>query len=142
MVSDDRQPRQDGPGRGEVSQRPRRWEVDVTILLRRSVVALLTLAVVATAVPGAVAAPRHSARDATVRNPKDRTEIAITIFKPAAAARRRVPVIFHSHGWGGSRETRWGVRQALPRRRLRGREHRSTRSRRQRRSGARRRMPP
>ena len=139
-MSDDRQPRQDGPGRGEVSQRPRRWEVDVTILLRRSVVALLALAMVATAVLGLLATGGNP--DATVKNPKDRTEIAITIFKPAAAARRRVPVIFHSHGWGGSRETRWGVRQALPRRRLRGREHRSTRSRRQRRSGARRRMPP
>jgi ABC-2 type transport system ATP-binding protein len=79
--------------------------VDVTVVLRRSLVALLALALVMTAVPGAVAAPRHSARDATVTNPKDRTEIAITIFKPAAAARRRVPVIFHSHGWGGSRET-------------------------------------
>jgi pimeloyl-ACP methyl ester carboxylesterase len=47
----------------------------------------------------------HSARDATVENPDDGTEIAITIFKPAAAARRDVPVILHSHGWGGSRET-------------------------------------
>ncbi len=59
-----------------------------TVLLRRSLVAVFALALLTTTVPGAMAAPSHSAKDATVRNPKDRTEIAITIFRPAAAAGR------------------------------------------------------
>ena len=33
-------------------------------------------------------------------------EICFTLFKPAGASRRhRVPIILHSHGWGGSRTT-------------------------------------
>jgi ABC-2 type transport system ATP-binding protein len=51
-------------------------------------------------------AGKHSARDDVVVNPKDRTRIAITVFKPAGAtSTSKVPVILHSHGWGGSRET-------------------------------------
>jgi ABC-2 type transport system ATP-binding protein len=64
--------------------------------------ALLLLALLPT---GATAQePGHSATDATVTNPDDGTTIAITIFKPAgASADSKVPVILHSHGWGGSR---------------------------------------
>ena len=52
------------------------------------------------------ARPRHRADDQIVANPKDGTKIAITVFKPhGAGPRERVPVILHSHGWGGSRET-------------------------------------
>ena len=48
----------------------------------------------------------HKATDDVVENPKDGTEIAITIFKPAGASPSApVPVVLHSHGWGGSRET-------------------------------------
>lgn len=55
--------------------------------------------------PGAVAA-LHSAEDRVVTNPQDGTEIAITVFKPSSAsAASPVPVILHSHGWAGSRET-------------------------------------
>lgn len=37
---------------------------------------------------------------------KDGTEIVISIFRPAAAdATNQVPMILHSHGWGGSRST-------------------------------------
>ena len=33
-------------------------------------------------------------------------QICYTLFKPAGATRKRpVPMIFHSHGWGGSRTT-------------------------------------
>lgn len=71
---------------------------------RRIAITLYTL-LLSLAAPVGAAVPGHSARDATVENPKDGTQIAITIFKPAAAARRDVPVILHSHGWGGSRET-------------------------------------
>lgn len=73
-------------------------------MVRRIAVTLGVLALSVTIAP-AGAGPGHSARDATVENPKDGTQIAITVFKPAAAARRDVPVILHSHGWGGSRET-------------------------------------
>lgn len=42
----------------------------------------------------------------TVSNPNDGTKIAITEFKPeGASASSQVPVIFHSHGWAGSRAT-------------------------------------
>ena len=59
----------------------------------------------ARAKPGAAAPAEHSFEHATISNPEDGTQIAITIFKPARAARRDVPVVLHSHGWGGSRET-------------------------------------
>lgn len=56
--------------------------------------------------PAAGAAEAHSATDETVTNPDDGTNIAITVFEPAgASAGSQVPVILHSHGWGGSRET-------------------------------------
>jgi ABC-2 type transport system ATP-binding protein len=56
--------------------------------------------------PAAGAAESHSATDHTVTNPDDGTNIAITVFKPAgASAGSQVPVILHSHGWGGSRAT-------------------------------------
>ena len=77
-------------------------------MLRRTLVSLCSLAVLVAALPAGAAAPKHSADDATVKNPKDGTKIAITIFKPAAAANGDVPVIFHSHGWAGSRETEVG----------------------------------
>ena len=61
------------------------------------------------ATPAATQGPaEHSAEHATVTNPGDGTQIAITIFRPARAAKRDVPVILHSHGWGGSRETEIG----------------------------------
>jgi len=34
-----------------------------------------------------------------------KVKICYTIFKPRAASRHRVPMIMHSHGWGGSRTT-------------------------------------
>lgn len=72
----------------------------------RLVFACLVLTLAATVQPAF--ANGHEARDATVKNPDDGTEIAITIFKPAAAADDRVPVVLHSHGWAGSRETEIG----------------------------------
>ena len=42
----------------------------------------------------------------TVENPHDGTDIKITEFKPdGASASSQVPVIFHSHGWAGSRSS-------------------------------------
>jgi ABC-2 type transport system ATP-binding protein len=35
----------------------------------------------------------------------EKVQICYTIFKPRAAARHRVPMLMHSHGWGGSRAT-------------------------------------
>jgi ABC-2 type transport system ATP-binding protein len=73
--------------------------------LKRTIVILSALAMLTALTPAGEAAPKHSSRNAIVTNPQDGTRIAITVFKPAAAARRKVPVILHSHGWGGSRET-------------------------------------
>lgn len=76
-----------------------------TRILAPALAALLVMAA-----PTAVgAAKKHSAKDATVTNPHDGTEIAITVFKPAgASASSPVPVILHSHGWSGSRATEIG----------------------------------
>jgi pimeloyl-ACP methyl ester carboxylesterase len=63
------------------------------------------IVVLMAALPAGAGTPKHIAKDVVVTNPKDGTTIAITVFKPAAAANRKVPVILHSHGWGGSRET-------------------------------------
>lgn len=62
------------------------------------------LLVVAGAPITAQAAPTLT--QSTVENPNDGTDIAITEFKPeGASASTPVPVIFHSHGWGGSRSS-------------------------------------
>jgi pimeloyl-ACP methyl ester carboxylesterase len=68
-------------------------------------VAAMTAATVLSLPGPAYSSPQHSAEDQTVTNEKDGTKIAITVFRPAAAAGRDVPVVLHSHGWGGSRET-------------------------------------
>src|SRR5690606_2810757 len=44
--------------------------------------------------------------DVTIVNGADGHEIAATLFKPVSAgADAPVPMVLHSHGWGGSRET-------------------------------------
>jgi ABC-2 type transport system ATP-binding protein len=77
----------------------------VIVLFRRIFVAVFALAVLVGVLPTGAAAAEHSAEDAIVTNPDDGTEIAITVFKPSAAAAGDVPVVLHSHGWGGSRAT-------------------------------------
>ena len=73
--------------------------------MRRGICALAVLAVLSGTLP-AGAADGHEATDVVVTNPHDGTEIAVTVFRPAGAdATARVPVVLHSHGWGGSRET-------------------------------------
>ena len=70
----------------------------------RSIAALGAAALIAAALP----LPAQAAvepNQATVTNPHDGTTIAITEFRPeGASVTSQVPVIFHSHGWGGSRE--------------------------------------
>jgi pimeloyl-ACP methyl ester carboxylesterase len=74
--------------------------------MRKLTIALMAAALLAAFSPTASHAAKHSAKNATVTNPKDDTKIAITVFKPAGAGTSsKVPVILHSHGWGGSRET-------------------------------------
>lgn len=70
--------------------------------LTKAIAPALAVLMIAGFAPSASAA-EHSAENETVENPEDGTEIVITIFKPAAAAKGRVPVILHSHGWGGTR---------------------------------------
>ncbi|HYP24336.1 MAG TPA: alpha/beta fold hydrolase [Actinomycetota bacterium] len=73
--------------------------------MRRLALAALLMSLLAAALPAA-AADAHTAEDAVVVNPDDGTEIAITVFRPAGGtAAAPVPVVLHSHGWGGSRET-------------------------------------
>lgn len=67
---------------------------------------LVVTALVGIVFPGSVHAAKHSVKHDVVVNPQDRTKIAVTVFKPAGAeAGAKAPVILHSHGWGGSRET-------------------------------------
>lgn len=73
--------------------------------MRKLVCAAALVALALGALPAA-AAEGHSSFDHVVTNPDDGTEIALTVFRPSgAAAAARVPVVLHSHGWGGSRET-------------------------------------
>ena len=68
--------------------------------------ALAAAMLVATLPSTGSAALLHSAEDRVVTNPNDGTEIAITVFTPSGAGPANpVPVILHSHGWAGSRET-------------------------------------
>jgi ABC-2 type transport system ATP-binding protein len=75
-----------------------------------------TLAAAGLAVPGALPAAQATVPPkgpkvsngcvASVPEPgaEVRTDICYTLFKPAGASRsRKVPMILHSHGWGGSR---------------------------------------
>ena len=73
---------------------------------RTKLIAALTAALLVVAVAPVAAEEGHTATDRTIKNPHDGTEIAITVFKPkGATASDQVPVVLHSHGWGGSRET-------------------------------------
>ncbi|MDX6225289.1 MAG: type transport system ATP-binding protein [Frankiales bacterium] len=79
---------------------------------------LLVLSAVAAATAGLLVAPSSAGvSPATTTNacitsvpdpdaPTTPQKICYTLFKPAGAdAKHQVPVIFHSHGWGGSRTT-------------------------------------
>jgi len=74
--------------------------------------ALAALAAAAIALPATVAVAAEDApappevRDVTIVNPGDGHRIAATVFRPAGAdATDPVPMVLHSHGWAGSRET-------------------------------------
>ncbi len=74
--------------------------------MRKSVafVAAIALAAALLTPVSAIAAAEHSAEDVVVVSDADGTEIAITVFRPAGTSNSKpVPVILHSHGWGGSR---------------------------------------
>ena len=61
--------------------------------------------------PQAAAAPRHTFSNACLRSVPEpgtpgKVKICYTLFKPAGASRsHKVPMLLHSHGWGGSRAT-------------------------------------
>lgn len=72
----------------------------------RSFAALAAALLVVSAAPAGAQTATHSAEDQTVTNTQDGTNIAITVMKPAgASADAPVPVVLHSHGWAGERET-------------------------------------
>lgn len=77
------------------------------MLLKRLPAALSVLVVLGALAPAAVAQTGHSVEDDTVTS-DDGTEIEISVFKPAAAGTVDVPVVLHSHGWGGSRQSTIG----------------------------------
>jgi ABC-2 type transport system ATP-binding protein len=68
-------------------------------------VALLSAVLLTSAAPvGAQVASHTVSEPITVTNPDDGTEIVLTTFQPAGSGPgSEVPVILHSHGWGGSR---------------------------------------
>ena len=83
---------------------------------RLAAVLATTLAVAGLAVPGALSSAQATAPSkgpkvtngcvASVPEPgaEVRTDICYTLFQPAGASKhRKVPMIMHSHGWGGSR---------------------------------------
>jgi pimeloyl-ACP methyl ester carboxylesterase len=72
--------------------------------LKRSLIALSLIALVAALAPPAGAQTAdHSVSQEKVTS-FDGTQIAISIFKPAvASSASQVPVVLHSHGWAGSR---------------------------------------
>jgi ABC-2 type transport system ATP-binding protein len=81
---------------------------------RRTALAASLAALVAAALPAASVAPAAAQASPRVTNgcvksvpepgTTERVSICYTVFKPAGASRRhKVPMIFHSHGWAGSR---------------------------------------
>lgn len=69
---------------------------------RAVLLSLLAIAMLVATLPAA-ADDGHTKTDAVVTGAQD-TPIHISIYRPAgASAQRPVPVILHSHGWGGSR---------------------------------------
>ncbi len=74
----------------------------------RKIASLAALSLVAVLlVPGMASAdPGDTVEQVVVKSDADGTDIAITVAKPAEASTSApVPVILHSHGWGGSRTT-------------------------------------
>jgi ABC-2 type transport system ATP-binding protein len=82
-------------------------------MLRTALAAALaaTALLAAPAPPGAAARPLATTTDGCLTSVPDPgttapVQICYTIFRPAAASRQhRVPMLMHSHGWGGSRAT-------------------------------------
>src|SRR3954464_12531819 len=90
---------------------------------RRALVALVGTSLTAPAVVTPLVA--DAAKSVTTTNgcvvsvpdPGSTTPVRIcySLFRPAIASRsHRVPLILHSHGWGGSRETRATSSQVKP----------------------------
>jgi pimeloyl-ACP methyl ester carboxylesterase len=84
----------------------------VTTTLKRSALAALLAACLVAAVGFRPAtAAGHTKTDVTVTGAEN-TPIVISIYKPAGASKAKpVPVILHSHGWGGSRTSSDGAFQ-------------------------------
>src|SRR5918997_1668175 len=65
--------------------------------------ALLVPVLAATVLALPASAAAHTKTDVTVTSKKDGTPIVISVYKPdSASATTPVPLILHSHGWGGS----------------------------------------
>ena len=72
--------------------------------MRRSLAACLAALLLAALTPTAARAAEHTSTPDTVTNPNDGQTIDIQVFQPAGAtSANQVPVILHSHGWGGSK---------------------------------------
>lgn len=76
------------------------------MVTKRSSIVLLIAALFAMLIPAATAAAAEpKVEDQTVEG-EGGVKIAITVFRPPGASTLdRVPVVLHSHGWAGSRET-------------------------------------
>ncbi len=81
----------------------------VTGLLAAPLPSSASAAGAAPVAPAGIAAPKTTSGClSSVPDPGSEEEVDIcwSLFQPAGATRRaKVPMVFHSHGWGGSRET-------------------------------------
>ena len=91
----------------------------VTTLATGLALAAASLTGVATTAPATAATSGVRTTDGCLRSvpepgSTEPVEICYSIFRPAGATGRdRVPMILHSHGWGGSRETQPGLFREL-----------------------------
>jgi ABC-2 type transport system ATP-binding protein len=74
--------------------------------MRRFVRSLVLVGVLATAAGIVPAHAAHTKTDGSISSPADGAKIYYSLFKPSTAGPGTpVPMIMHSHGWGGSRTT-------------------------------------
>jgi ABC-2 type transport system ATP-binding protein len=86
--------------------------MDHATATRAGAIALTVTALLASLVPAVASAEEGHTRTDHVVEGAEGTDIAISVYRPAAAsAQDPAPVILHSHGWGGSRTSGDGAFQ-------------------------------
>ena len=84
----------------------RRLATSLTLALLATTLAAVPLATTPAATAAAVQVTDDCLRSVPERGKQEAVRICFTLFRPAGASRRDpVPLMVHSHGWGGSRTT-------------------------------------